>query len=404
MSLLTVGEVQEMLGLDPQANLRAGLTVYSDAAGASSATAQVSSAPVATRTITLIITGGAQAGTVVIDLNAAATETLAELVAVIDALPGWVATIAGSGQAAPASSLTPTAALGALGMGTLQTLTYDGDQWRLARYIAQAEARIETYTNRAWSVRTVREYLPVQPGAVQLFPTRTPIRQVFRVATRSGRGLEIWNPAATDLATVEAFTFRAAALGDRRVYLRARSGATLATSSLTIAATLTALAAAVIAAGSGWTAAPMQTTDGPLFAGDLWDLPATDASAGRRVLLAWAEPVGDALYYVDGQSSICFPGGVPEAPALVTAAAGVEDPLSSRGQVLVEYEAGMDTIPDDVLQTALDLIKMMLTDAKLSPGLQSESIGDYSYTRGRAASEVETEFLRSRLNKWRVWP
>lgn len=47
---------------------------------------------------------------------------------------------------------------------------------------------------------------------------------------------------------------------------------------------------------------------------------------------------------------------------------------------LVEYRAGYETIPDDIEQACNELVLRLYNEGKRDPNLQSESLGDYSYT------------------------
>jgi hypothetical protein len=46
------------------------------------------------------------------------------------------------------------------------------------------------------------------------------------------------------------------------------------------------------------------------------------------------------------------------------------------------YTAGYVTLPSDLEQAVFDLVKWKYDDLRRGSGLQSESLGDYSYTRG----------------------
>jgi hypothetical protein len=55
-------------------------------------------------------------------------------------------------------------------------------------------------------------------------------------------------------------------------------------------------------------------------------------------------------------------------------------PRQFRG-IMLDYNGGMDPIPDDVQQTCVDLVQMMMQSAaNTGMVLQSESLGGYSYT------------------------
>ena len=67
--------------------------------------------------------------------------------------------------------------------------------------------------------------------------------------------------------------------------------------------------------------------------------------------------------------------------------------------VCVEYTAGYATVPDDIEQACIEIAAMMYRDRKRDSGLQSESLGDYSYTRANRA-EVDA-IMSGLLADWR---
>jgi len=79
-------------------------------------------------TLTLVNTGGDNAGTNTLTLADAANDTLTELVAVIEALDGWTATISSSATGTASSTeLTPAAAQSCIGSANAVTLGYRVD-------------------------------------------------------------------------------------------------------------------------------------------------------------------------------------------------------------------------------------------------------------------------------------
>ena len=67
--------------------------------------------------------------------------------------------------------------------------------------------------------------------------------------------------------------------------------------------------------------------------------------------------------------------------------------------VLVEYTAGYASVPDDIEQAAIDVSKMIFLDRRRDTSMQSENLGDYSYSRA-SRSEIDAT-LASMLADWK---
>lgn len=63
--------------------------------------------------------------------------------------------------------------------------------------------------------------------------------------------------------------------------------------------------------------------------------------------------------------------------------------------VLVAYNGGFETVPYDIEQVCLEAAAQLYRDRKRDRGVQSESLGDYSYSLGSATATVD--LIRSRL-------
>jgi hypothetical protein len=63
--------------------------------------------------------------------------------------------------------------------------------------------------------------------------------------------------------------------------------------------------------------------------------------------------------------------------------------------VLVAYNGGLSTVPYDIEQVCLEVAAQMYRDRKRDRGVQSESLGDYSYSLGQATAALD--LIRSRL-------
>ena len=103
---------------DDASMLQEGLTVFHDESDSGTA----ATIGVSGTTLTLVVTGGANAGTYTIDLSATAYDPLTEVVDRINALDkGFVADLIGDGDAA-SSSLRPLNTVSCFGFGAMQTL------------------------------------------------------------------------------------------------------------------------------------------------------------------------------------------------------------------------------------------------------------------------------------------
>ena len=67
--------------------------------------------------------------------------------------------------------------------------------------------------------------------------------------------------------------------------------------------------------------------------------------------------------------------------------------------VLVEYTAGYATVPDDIEQATIEVAKMMFLDRRRDPSMQSENLGDYSYSRA-SRTEIDAT-MAALLMDWR---
>lgn len=122
--------------------------------------------------------------------------------------------------------------------------------------------------------------------------------------------------------------------------------------------------AASIAAVSGWSATTYN--DGPSTR--LVPMPTERVRTATVDLHAWVDADGD--YRLDREAGIVYLDELT-----VTAWADTR----ARGQARVAYRAGFTTLPDDLEAAILNVAKAGLDASSRSFGLQSESLGDYSY-------------------------
>ena len=67
--------------------------------------------------------------------------------------------------------------------------------------------------------------------------------------------------------------------------------------------------------------------------------------------------------------------------------------------ILIEYTAGYATTPDDIEQACIEVAAMLYRDRRRDGNLQSEGLGDYSYSRATVA-EMNAK-LDSLLDRWK---
>jgi hypothetical protein len=72
------------------------------------------------------------------------------------------------------------------------------------------------------------------------------------------------------------------------------------------------------------------------------------------------------------------------------------------GSLRVQYQEGFAELPGDVYDFVLDAVVAKWKGQSLNPSMQSETLGDYSYTRGDAAKSSGWGGLLSRWRRGRV--
>jgi hypothetical protein len=130
---------------DDASVLQEAFTIFHD----ESVSATAATVGISGTTLTLIITGGGNAGTRNVDLTAAANDTLTELVDAINGFSeGWVADLVGDGDAA-SSTLRPINTVSAFGFANMQTAQYTDDA-AFELIIQQCFDAIETACGRSF--------------------------------------------------------------------------------------------------------------------------------------------------------------------------------------------------------------------------------------------------------------
>ena len=65
--------------------------------------------------------------------------------------------------------------------------------------------------------------------------------------------------------------------------------------------------------------------------------------------------------------------------------------------ILIAYNGGYDTVPYDIEQVCLEVAGQLYRDRKRDRGVQSESLGDYSYSLASGSAAAASDLIRTRL-------
>jgi hypothetical protein len=346
------------------------IAIYHDeSASATAATVQVES-----NTLTLVITGGANAGTDTFDLTNASYDTLTELVAGITALAkGWVATLLTDGDSTSTDlfRFTSTSAFGQTNEVTLEIV----DNELLDLLITNTLASLETALGDVCLLSSSFSELHDWDQTITLrnnFVTR--VNVVFGDCKD---GLTAKYTGSDTNARLE--------VTDTAVVLTSVAGGTTTTNTIAFTDQVTTtLMAAAITAVSGWTGTLLN--DGP--SQYLGQRGSYDAKDREVTLELWAPFEGDHRVWYDSGVLELRPWGYGymfSDGAGIHSAGGFHQ-LASR--VRVDYTAGFDSLPADVELALLNAIKTVYDETNRTAGLTSESLGDYSYTVSQSTETV----------------
>jgi hypothetical protein len=253
----------------------------------------------------------------------------------------------------------------------------------LAALVSAASAKIEAYCDRTFAATNYREWFNYDGERTHGLRHR-PIISVNRIATGNATGLHVSNTANAMRAWVS--------VTSDSIRLNLIDGDGVSVGTTLPFATHQSMAAMVTAinAVSGWSAVlGRNAPSADLIAG------AYDATERGVQLVFASEPLGG--YTVDNQSAVI--GLSPESFVWELPGFAIgERPLRGFRAILVEYRAGYETIPSDLAQIAIEFVKAMYDESQASAVLQSESLGDYTYSL--AAKMNLDAGLRMRLAAW----
>lgn len=383
------------------------LTVYHDeSASATAATVQVTST-----TITLVITGGANAGTDAIKFSDYLTVTL--MVAAINALnEGWVATALQAGSEAT-TGLTEVAATSAFGATNTQYLRGSSDYIQ-EQAINAASNQIERVCNRSFASASYRQ-LYDGTGMPRLVLRQRPVTAVSRVSVGVDNALKVRN-TSTDART-------ATVSNDlTNVTLTIIGGANAGSDDVAISTnTIAALATAIEAIGKNWDAEAVNATAGAWPATELLKHEAYLCMTNFATLLVPGEPAEinydlhkEAGYLVrSGGTNRGLHSGyiwhtgygawIPNmnSPRMPPNPGGFYGGHWSNGvSVIVSYTGGYSSTPPDIEQICNELASNVIRRGTRDTSLGSVSSPDFSWSA--VASAAMTEEMRKALSPYKI--
>lgn len=381
-ALATVALLRDQLGLADDQPTAEAFSIYHDA-GTSSTAATVT---ITDTTLSLTITGGANAGTDSFTLANASYDTMAELTAAITALAkGWQVILL-CPSATVSTLLIPRASTSVWGQSATIRPTYT-DAAHLENIINRASAKVETYLDRKILTRSYYEWHNIQSDHPTINLRNYPVTAVARVAYGSSVAVLVTSTVSTDVKVM-------VEVQDDNVVINntdltgAENSTNLAFDTYRYAGSL----ATAIGGNTGF-AATLVNNCATL---DLHRLGAQNAKDGGANL-TFPDRYASGYHVQEDTGQVVF-GSADD---------GWGDELSAcypRGRTMVQYTGGYTTVPYDIEQVVLELCQAMYHEVAADPTAQSESLGNYSYTSstggGSSAAQLTVD-MKARLSEWR---
>lgn len=350
-ALITLEDAKARMGLSDGDLQISGLTIYNDESdSATAATVQVTDT-----TIVLIVTDGGNAGTTTLTFADATDDTIAELVARINALDkGWVANAVCNGSA-DTDHLVIKEATSVFGSSNILTLEIV-DNYLLEMLIDAATAIIERYCRRQFASR---DYTSIYngSGSSRLLLDQYPITRLKRLSHDLQSAIKIRNTLSTAVRATAEITDDGVEL-----IMTNSSGDNTQSDAFASYTTITAMVDQINThSAEGWEASVDNSCDN-FPSTDLVRLPALYCLDEYAYLKIPKKAINDFQIYAD-EGRLHRDGGFN---------AGIRN-------VVVAYTAGYATIPDDLQDACLELVMYFYDLSKRDSTLQSEKIGNYSY-------------------------
>jgi hypothetical protein len=380
-ALCSLASVKDYIGTTPTKN---GIWIYaSSPVGSTAATCEISDT-----TITLIITGGASAGTKTITFG---TSTIADVVAAINAyaLPASPAVYPWKAGAicnplADATDLIITGPQSCLGSANQLTLAVE-DNYLACKLVDRATDAIERYTARKLMSRAYHRQLYMGSGNERLILEQYPVTRVFRVSTSE---LNIFSIKQNTAASFATFTVTP-------TLVRLNTDGTV--TDLTLASyTLISDVVTAINLVSGWECTLLNSqwgtrkatylgVDGTTHVSEL--LPVAAAYC-KAPILAWGRipSLYDMTEYWLGTR------GVDEErdPGILYAPGG----FVGGNYYWIDYQAGFSSTPAALEEACLLLAKYKWDSISHDNTVRSENLGDYGYSLKDITAALPDDVLR----------
>lgn len=346
--------------------------------------------------LSMVITGGANAGTENFGFSSYASVTA--LVAAINALDkGWVATVEGGSGSADPANLDALVSVSAFGSSAIQYPT-GRNTHAYERAINVATTKIQTFCSRTFAA-TAYTHMYCGRGDKRLPLRQYPIIRIDRVAIGRVDAFKVRNTSTDAVQS----TF---ALESAQARLEVVGGANNSSSTIayTSSTSLTTFVAAINAEGNGWEAEIMDGAAGTWLVADCLDFDARNTEA--RWHTVFAPQANQDRYDVRkeagiiertgwgrGASAMAWDAGgwlrpttkPPELRPLTAEDAGPYWP-EGRYNVYVKFRAGYETVPDDIVQVCQEFAKNILLNAARNTALSSESVEGFSWSAGSSAT------------------
>jgi len=387
-------------------------------AGASSTAATVQ---IGSDTLTLIVTGGTNAGAGALTLSDYATTTL--LVAAVNALAkGWVAAALRSGSEDP-SDLDDLAQTSAWGAAAVKYPT-GRDVVKQELAINAASAKIESYTGRIFNSTTFT-HMYSGKNLKELQLRYFPLIQVHRVAIGRREAFKVKNTATGAIQAnfaIEPTQLTLDVIGGTSAHSDTIAYTDDTTTLTTVVASINALSA------YGWEAEVETSADGGWCISDCFEYQPRDAY--NSWLTSFTPYETEDRYDTNLETGTLFRTGWGKTGAPVAFVTGGLTGRSARPHelrpitadsagpfwpegmfnVYVKFTAGFATIPTDLENICLELAKNIILNAARNTALTGENIDGYSWTSGftgatgRSGGEgALTSAIRLELEQWRMY-
>jgi hypothetical protein len=219
-------------------------------------------------------------------------------------------------------------------------------------------------------------------GEKVLVVQQRPLIYVNRIASGSSDGIEVQYTGSAIRATIQVYE-----AGVRIASTAASGTVTAANHTFATSASMSTLAATLDAV-SDWTATAKN--DAP--SDDMHLMGGQDAMTPNTVMLTWPD-TDDTNYRLDRDTGLIVFGSV---------SGGWPDgsPHVNRGwqNVLVDYRAGYETIPDDLALLAAEVVAEAFQRSEHDRSVTSDGIGGYSSSLRDPIQVSESQ--RDRLMRW----